>query len=331
MTSDSRNSKKLAELAFGDALQSLSEGSGGNMPFTSIENLSDGTVEGLIAAFEEVAHLEDEGLEFWLARDLQKLLGYSDYRNFLNIVAKAKDACLNSGHPVEHHFVDVTDMIEVGKGAMREVDNIKLTRYAAYLVAQNGDSRKQPVAFAQTYFAVQTRKQEMQDDEMAQYTPLSEDQKRVLLRNEIKEHNKNLASAAKGAGVVEPLDFAIFQNHGYKGLYGGLDKNGIQRAKGLKSKSNILDHMGSTELAANLFRATQTEEKLRRENIKGKANANNAHHEVGKKVRQAIIEIGGTMPEKLAPAEDIVKVGRRLAKAIAGSQVPDKDPPKKLK
>jgi len=160
----------------------------------------------------------------------------------------------------------------------------------------------------------------VQEDDIAQYTPLSEDQKRVLLRNEIKEHNKNLASAAKDAGVVAPLDFAIFQTFGYKGLYGGLDRIGIQRKKGLVSKQNILDHMGSTELAANLFRATQTEEKLRRDKISGKQNANNVHFEVGQKVRQAIKDIGGTMPEDLAPAEDIVKVGRRLQKAIKDSQ-----------
>lgn len=324
MAADKRNSTELAKVAFTEALESLEPVQAGQMETIPEKSFADGTVDSLIAAFEGAAHMEEEGIEFWYARDLQKLLGYSDYRNFLNIISKAKIACHNSGNDPQHHFVDVTDMVELGSGAVREIDNVKLTRYAAYLVAQNGDSRKQPVAFAQTYFAVQTRKQEVQDDDIAQYTPLSEDQKRVLLRNEIKEHNKNLASAAKGAGVVEPLDFAIFQNYGYKGLYGGLDRVGIQRAKGLKSKANILDHMGSTELAANLFRATQTEEKLRRENIKGKENANNAHLEVGKKVRQAIIEIGGTMPEKLAPAEDIAKVSRRLSKAIAGTQKPEK-------
>ncbi|MDF0379361.1 DNA damage-inducible protein D [Methylophilus sp. YYY-1] len=277
-------------------------------------------MDDLISKFEEVALIDEDGVEYWTARELQKLLDYSDYRNFMNIVNKAKDACINSGNAIEHHFVDVTDMIEIGKGATREIDDIRLTRYAAYLVAQNGDARKVPVAFAQTYFAIQTRRQEIQDDDLAQYTPLSEEQKRLLLRNEIKEHNKNLASAAKQAGVIEPLDFAIFQTFGYKGLYGGLDRAGIQRKKGLKSKQNILDHMGSTELAANLFRATQTEEKLRREKITGKANANNAHYEVGQKVRQAIQDIGGTMPENLPPAEDIVKVGRRLQKAIKESQ-----------
>lgn len=311
MSIEKADTNKLATVAFDDALTHMNE-------------QSDRSMDTLIANFEAAAYVDDEGVEYWTARDLQKLLGYSDYRNFLNIVNKAKEACTNSGNNIEHHFVDVTDMIEVGKGATREVDNIKLTRYASYLIAQNGDARKEQIAFAQTYFAIQTRKQEIQDDDTAQYTPLSEDQKRVLLRNEIKEHNKNLASAAKQAGVIEPMDFAIFQTFGYKGLYGGLDKAGIQRKKGLVSKQNILDHMGSTELAANLFRATQTEEKLRRDKVVGKHNANNVHYEVGQKVRQAIIDIGGTMPENLPQVEDIVKVGRRLQKAIKGTQKLDK-------
>lgn len=307
MSIEKADTNKLAGVAFDDALAHMNEP-------------SDRSIDTLIADFEAAAYVDDDGIEYWTARDLQKLLGYSDYRNFLNIVNKAKEACTNSGNVIGHHFVDVTDMIEVGKGATREVDNIKLTRYASYLIAQNGDARKEQIAFAQTYFAIQTRKQEIQDDDIAQYTPLSEDQKRVLLRNEIKEHNKNLASAAKLAGVIEPMDFAIFQTFGYKGLYGGLDKAGIQRKKGLVSKQNILDHMGSTELAANLFRATQTEEKLRRDKVVGKHNANNVHYEVGQKVRQAIIDIGGTMPENLPQAEDIVKVGRRLQKAIKATQ-----------
>lgn len=311
MSTKKTDTNKLAGVAFDDALTHMNES-------------PDRSIDTLIADFEAAAYVDDEGIEYWTARDLQKLLGYSDYRNFLNIVNKAKEACTNSGNVIEHHFVDVTDMIEVGKGATREVDNIKLTRYASYLIAQNGDARKEQIAFAQTYFAIQTRKQEIQDDDIAQYTPLSEDQKRVLLRNEIKEHNKNLASAAKQAGVILPVDFAIFQTFGYKGLYGGLDKAGIQRKKGLVSKQNILDHMGSTELAANLFRATQTEEKLRRDKVTGKHNANNVHYEVGQKVRQAIIDIGGTMPENLPQAEDIVKVGRRMQKAIKGAQKIDK-------
>lgn len=299
MSDEQSGSGKLADMAFGNALNQL----------------GDGPIDQLISSFEAAAQIED-GVEFWCARDLQELLGYAKWDNFLEVIQKAKAACAASGQLVENHFADVGRMVTIGSGAEREVDDIRLTRYACYLTAQNGDARKPPVAFAQTYFAIQTRRQEIADDDLAAYTPLSEDQKRVLLRDEIKEHNKNLASAAKNAGVVQPMDFAIFQTHGYKGLYGGLDRLGIQRKKGLRAKQNILDHMGSTELAANLFRATQTEEKLRRDNIKGKAAANATHYEVGRKVRDTIREIGGTMPENLAPAEDITKVERRIKKAL---------------
>ena len=319
MSRDPVDTNKLAGMAFGEALERLANTDPRQVAVQVNASLKDGAIERLIAAFEDAAHIDDEGVEFWLARDLARLLEYADYRNFLHIVEKAKIACKNSGQEIANHFGNVTEMVDIGSGASREVDNIRLTRYAAYLVTQNGDSRKKPVAFGQTYFAIQTRRQEIRDDDSAQYTPLSEDEKRLLLRDEIKEHNKRLASAAKGAGVIEPLDFAIFQTFGYKGLYGGLDRIGIQRRKGLRSKENILDHMGSTELAANLFRATQTEEKLRRENTKGKDAANNTHFEVGKRVRQAIRDIGGTMPEDLPPAEDIAKVGRRIKKAIANS------------
>lgn len=203
-------------------------------------------------------------------------------------------------------------MVSIGSGAERKIKDVQVTRYGAYLIAQNGDSRKKQVAFAQTYFAVQTRRKELDDESVR--PPLTEDQRRVMLRDEMITHNKKLVSAAKNSGVEQPLDFAVFQNHGYKGLYGGLDRRGIQSVKGLPPKADILNHMGSTELAANLFRATQTEEKLRREQIQGKANANAAHFEVGQQVRKAIRDIGGTMPEKLEAAEDIGKVRRRLAK-----------------
>ena len=307
---------KLAGMAFEEALSRLAKTDPKEVAAVTNSKMPDTAIEALIGQFEDAAQVDDDGVEFWDARTLATLLGYTDYRNFLNIVAKAKEACQNSGQRPEDHFVDITEMIELGKGATREVDNVKLTRYAAYLIAQNGDSKKRAIAFAQTYFAIQTRRQEIQDDDIEQYTPLSEDQKRLLLRDEIKDHNTKLASAAKGAGVVQPIDFAVFTNFGYQGLYGGLDRRGIQRRKRLPSKANILDHMGSTELAANLFRATQTEEKLRRDNVKGKDAANSTHFEVGRKVRQAIKDIGGTMPEALPPAEDIVKVGRRMKKAI---------------
>ena len=312
------DTNKLADMAFGDALTRLASTKTEGSSDVHREDIQDGIIEKLISQFEDAVQNE-EGIEFWYARDLQILLGYDRWENFAKVIKKAKNACKSTGYKELDHFLDVKKVIEAGKGARPSILDIQLTRYACYLIAQNADSRKKPVAFAQTYFAIQTRRQEIRDEDEASYVPLSEDQKRVLLRDEIKEHNKRLASAAKGAGVIEPIDFAIFQNFGYKGLYGGLDRAGIQRRKGLKSKANILDHMGSTELAANLFKATQAEDKLRRENIKGKDNANQAHYEVGQKVRQAIKDIGGAMPEELPPAEDIVKVGRRLQKAIKSS------------
>jgi DNA-damage-inducible protein D len=315
MSKGPRDVNKLAGMAFGEALERFSKTDPNEVKLSG-PPMRDSVIDRLIASFEDAAEIDDEGVEFWFARDLAKLLEYNDYRNFLNIVEKAKIACHNSGQPVNYHFVDTTEKVDIGSGAVRPIDNIKLTRYAAYLVAQNGDSRKRPVSFAQTYFAIQTRRQEIQDDDIDQYVPLSEDEKRVLLRQEIKDHNTKLASAAAGAGVAEPIDFAIFTNFGYQGLYGGLDRRGIQRRKGLKSKQNILDHMGSTELAANLFRATQTEEKLRRDRIKGKDAANSTHFEVGRRVRQTIKDLGGKMPEALPVAEDVAKVARRLKKAI---------------
>lgn len=188
-------------------------------------------ISHLIEIFEQAAQTDEEGVEFWHARELQKLLGYTDFRNFSSIITKAIEACRLSGQEVDNHFVGVNGMVEIGSGAAREITDFRLTRYACYLIAQNGDARKKQIAFAQTYFAIQTRKQEVQDNDLEQYAPLSEDQKRLLLRDEIKNHNKNLASAAKGAGVVAPVDFAIFQTFGYKGLYGGLDRTGIQKKK----------------------------------------------------------------------------------------------------
>jgi len=305
---------KLAAVAFGEAFRRVEKV---DLETADGASARDGAIDRLIAAFEDAARIDDDGVEFWYARDLQALLGYSKWDSFLDVIEKAEESCRNSDQLVVNHFADVRKMVPIGSGAEREVQDIKLTRYACYLIAQNGDSRKSQIAFAQTYFAIQTRRQEIRDDDIAQYTPLSEDQKRVLLREEIKTHNKNLASAASRAGVVLPLDFAIFQNYGYEGLYGGLDRVGIQRRKGLKSKQNILDHMGSTELAANLFRATQTEEKLRRERTKGKEAANQTHFDVGRKVRQTIKDLGGTMPEDLPPAEDVTKVARRLGRAIS--------------
>lgn len=271
------------------------------------------------SVFEQVRQTDGAGNEFWSARDLAKILEYSEYRHFLPVVERAKESCSNSGQQVADHFEDVLEMIDLGKGAQRSVESVKLSRYACYLIVQNADPSKEVVAAGQTYFAVQTRLQEIQ--QMEAYKRLTtEDEKRLFLRNELARHNTHLASAAKSAGVVDPLDYAIFQNHGYMGLYGGLDAKGIHKRKGLKKSQGILDHMGSTELAANLFRATQTEDKLRRENIKGKEQANQTHYNVGRKVRKTIEELGGTMPENLPPAESI----KKLEKASRPKQVKGK-------
>ena len=263
--------------------------------------------------FEQMRRRNESGQDCWSARQLSRVLGYLEYRNFLPVLEKARIACRNSKHIAADHFVDIHEMVPIGSGGKREIADIRLSRYACYLVVQNADPSKPIVAFGQTYFAVQTRKQEILED--AQYNKLkSEDEKRLFLREEMKAHNKQLASAARDAGVVRPLDYAIFQDHGYQGLYGGLRQTDIHRTKGLKSGQKILDHMGSTELAANLFRATQTEEKLRRENIKGKSHANQAHKEVGHKVRQTIRELGGAMPEDLPFAKSIKEIESRSEK-----------------
>lgn len=262
------------------------------------------------SAFESIRKVNDHGRDFWSARELGKILGYLEYRNFLPVIVKAKEACQNSDQRVEDHFVDIHEMVPIGSGAHREIQDVRLSRYACYLIVQNADPSKPIVALGQTYFAVQTRKQELV--EQAGYQNLrTEDEKRIFLRDQLKVHNKQLAGAAKNAGVVAPVDYAIFQDHGYKGLYAGLTTKDIHVRKGLRKDQQILDHMGSTELAANLFRATQTEEKLKRDNVKDKRVANQTHYEVGKKVRKTIEEIGGAMPEHLPAVESIKIIGKK--------------------
>ena len=273
-------------------------------------------IESQHATFESIRQFDAGGNEFWVARSLSKVLDYSEYRHFLPVVERAKEACRNSGHPVADHFEDILEMVEIGSGARREFPGVHLSRYACYLIVQNGDPGKPVIANGQTYFAMQTRRQELADG--AGFTKLSEDDKRLAIRNELALHNKHLAAAAKVAGVQTSLDYAIFQDHGYKGLYGGLGGKEIHARKGLKKSQKILDHMGSTELAANLFRATQTEEKLRRDRVRGKTLANQTHYEVGRKVRQTIAELGGTMPERLpapeASIQQIASARKKLAK-----------------
>jgi DNA-damage-inducible protein D len=264
--------------------------------------------------FESIRR-EDEGVEYWLARQLAPVLDYQDYRNFSAVVDKARTAAAAAGLDPLDHFGDVTTMIDLGKGARREIADIRLSRYACYLIVQNGDSSKPVIAQGQTYFAVQTRRQEIQDDPA--FSGLTEDERRLMLRREMAHHNTALASAAGQAGVTTGLDYAVFQDHGYRGLYGGRTMRDIHAQKGLKKSQKILDHMGSTELAANLFRATQTEEKLRRDGVHTKARANDVHMQVGKKVRATIRDLGGVMPESLpTPDTSIQQLERRKAKEI---------------
>ncbi|AJS57810.1 DNA damage-inducible protein D [Paenibacillus sp. IHBB 10380] len=280
--------------------------------------MTDKPIDGHVSPFEEVRQVDENANEYWTARSLAKILDYTDFRNLEKTIMKAQTACMNSGQEVENHFVKSNEMVEIGSGAKRSIRDYRLSRYACYLIIQNADPAKEIVALGQTYFAVQTRKQEV-------FEQATEDERRIMLRDELRKHNIQLADAAYQAGVLTTIDFAVFQNHGYKGLYGDLDAKGIHNHKGLKKSQRILDHMGSTELAANLFRATQTEEKIRRENIQGKEEANQAHFDVGVKVRQTIRELGGTMPEDLPTHEDVKKVERRLQRGQLDLSSGDKD------
>ncbi len=252
--------------------------------------------------FEAIKRVNQNGVEFWSSRELAKVLEYADYRKFLNVIDKAKAACQNSGEVIHNHFVHLDEMVPIGSGAERTIDTINLTRYACYLIVQNSDPTKVVVAKGQTYFAIQTRRQEKSDN-------LVEDNNRVYLREEMKKHNTGLMHTASQAGVES---FASFQNAGYKGLYGGLTMQDIHGKKRLKKSQKILDHMNSEELAANLFRATQTDAKIQREKIRGQGNADLAHFEVGQKVRNTIASLGGTMPEELPTPDSIGKAKTRI-------------------
>lgn len=268
-----------------------------------------------INRFESLRNLSEEGVEFWYARALQSVLDYKEWRKFEQVIKKAIISSNSSGYQSADHFVQVDKMVQIGSGSSRTITDYQLTRYACYLIVQNADSSKPVIAQGQTYFAIQTRRQELQESE--KFKQLSEDERRVILREEISNHNKDLAVAAHDAGIESGLDYAIFQNHGYKGLYGGLDNKAIHARKNLKKSHKILDHMGSTELAANLFRATQTEEKLKRDRVKLKTQANQTHQDVGAKIRETIKELGGTMPEDLpTPEESVKKLSSRQQKKL---------------
>lgn len=268
-----------------------------------------------VSLFEQIRQVDADGAEFWSARDLMPTLEYVSWQKFKNVLIKAQIACENSGFDPGDHFIHAVKMVTIGSDAKREVEDMHLSRYACYLVVQNADPAKEVVALGQTYFAVQTRRQEISD--AAAMAELTEDQRRLLLRQRIKVQNTDLASAAKTAGVITGQDFAVFQNHGYRGLYNGLTAEAIHKRKKLKKSQHILDHMGTTELAANLFRSTQAEEKLRRDQVQGKDAANAVHYEAGVVVRRAIAELGGTMPEDLPTAESIKKLERAEKKRLA--------------
>ena len=243
--------------------------------------------------FEKIKHIDEEGNEYWLARELQKALDYTEWRKFEIAIKRAKKACINSDVNELDHFVGIDKMIEVAKTAKRKIKDYKLSRYACYLIAQNADPRKEVIALAQTYFAVQTRRQELLEKE---YSLMSEDEKRLYQRNLTKKGNYSLNQTAKKAGVK---NFDKFHNYGYKGLYNGETADDIAKRKGLRYREEILDNMGSDELIINLFRISQTNQKLNKDNIKGENNANKTHYKVGKEVRNTIKRLGGTMPEDL--------------------------------
>ena len=252
--------------------------------------------------FEEIKHIREDGSEYWSARELGPALEYTKWENFHNVVKRAMIACENSGHSVYHEFPEVRKIVEAGATTKPRSD-YELTRYACYLIVQNGDPRKKVIALGQTYFAIQTYRQEVADH----FNQLDEDRRRLVVRGDIKQWNQLLAETAHDAGVITNEEFAIFQNAGYMGLYGGLDVDDIHKKKELQVGQKILDYMGSTELIANLFRISQTEEKLRKDNVKGADKATRTHYAVGREVRKAIEKIGGTMPEDLPTPEKSIQ------------------------
>ncbi len=271
-------------------------------------------------SFEEIKHIDENGGEFWYARELMEVLEYNKWENFEKVINKAKDACENSGVTLLDHFPDVRKMVQIGSTAEREQHDYKLSRYACYLIAQNGDSRKRVIALAQTYFAVQTRRQELSEKE---YSELTEDEKRFYQRDLTRKGNYSLNVAAKNAGVK---NFDKFHNAGYKGLYNGETADDIAKRKGLRYRENILDNMGSDELIANLFRISQTEQRLKRDNIVGEKKSCDTHNKIGKIVRKAIKEAGGTMPEDLpTPSKSLKELEKENNKKLKELNKSDED------
>jgi len=270
-------------------------------------------------SFEDIKQTGENGVEFWYARELAPVLEYVQWRNFAKVIDRAMLACKNSGFDLDYHFAEVSKTIEMPKSATKQVLDYKLTRYACYLIVQNGDPRKEVIALGQTYFAIQTRRAEVADA----FNQLDENNKRLVVRGNIKQWNQLLAEAARNAGVITDEEFAIFQNAGYKGLYGGMTVADIHEKKGLGEKDKILDFMGSTELIANLFRISQTEEKLKLDEADSAVEANNIHYEVAEKIRKAMIEMGTTLPENLpTPDKSIQVIEREEIRKLRESKKP---------
>jgi len=268
-------------------------------------------------SFENIKQVDSNGIEFWFARDLQEVLNYAKWENFSKVIDRAMLACKNSGIKIVEHFPEVRKTIKMPKTAEKQVTDYKLTRYACYLIVQNGDPRKEIIALGQTYFAIQTRRQELADT----FNQLDENNKRLVVRGNIKQWNQLLAEAAHNAGVITDEEFAIFQNAGYMGLYGGLTVADIHTRKELKEKDKILDFMGSTELIANLFRISQTEEKLKIDQASTAAQANNIHYKIAEKIRIAMIDMGTTLPENLpTPEKSIQLIEREEIKKLKDSK-----------
>lgn len=271
--------------------------------------------------FEDIKHIRSDGTEFWYARELAVALDYTKWENFQKVIKRAMIACENSGRIVEYDFPEVRKIVSAG-ATTKKITDYELSRYACYLIVQNGDPRKEIIALGQTYFAIQTYRQEVAD----RFNELDEDSRRLIVRGDIRQWNQLLAETAKNCGVITNEEFAIFQNAGYMGLYGGMTVDDIHRKKELEIGQKILDYMGSTELIANLFRISQTEEKLRKDGIDNSSDATAVHYSVGKEVRKAIEEIGGTMPEDLpTPEKSIAQIEKeqlqRLKQKAANGQL----------
>ena len=325
----SSSGKDLSEFSFAEALERLVRTDLKELATVESASMKEAEIDEMVAAFEKASHRNNEGSDYWFARDLQGLLGYGSWGAFRNLLARAAEDCRKSDQPIENHFEGVVSEVETS-AAKRSVQDIRLSRYACHLVARNGDIRKKAVAFAQGYFTVHV---DAPQGAEVTHNVLSaeEDDRRILNRNLVRKHNRQLVDAAKGAGVTSRDDLALFESNGYSGLYGNRTVAQIRQIRGLPENTNLLDRMGSTELAANFFRVTQTEEKLRREDLNGKRKAYQAHYEVGRKVREAMLKISGIPPEKLPLARPIRSAAKRKARKTDGTtDQPEDESPQEI-